>query len=278
MIYTILFVILMASLIFCSLKFSLKIKTPKLLNILFIVALSLNILEIAVRFGTVWYICDGAVEFRNRIHFDVEEVKYLIPNIISSLIIILLFFTHNQHTKLTPVKCTNTVLGGLFVSTVAKVIIHYGINEYLINVTTLLHAIPPILLIVAMVMFIQKSPKAIPFACIATSTLIYGCSITPIVSTHVRHHLVYYIEGEGFHEEIITTDRIYICNLIDILTTILIVLIVVLAIKNLRLLNSKTHTAESTEQQLLTIKDNLNLGIITKDEYEAQRSDIISKL
>lgn len=275
---------------FCSFKFSFKVKKHSITNIVIISA--------AITF-VFWYITNYFLKlqfFRGNLECDfgwfyLNRLPDHIYDWVTLTLLLALYLFHNGIFKLKTHKYLSILFFGLGAPRLIYIFIVnpilYGSEMIMLYFSRIFpdrlffSFIPSILFIVASVLLWIKHPKSTTFAIIAATS--YSPGLFDGFLYNTGKPLAY---GSFFwlFQSIIDYGMLNFDEMLYIISNVLIIASLLLVTKNSDLpqpaLTKIIHKQPvlSPEAELKLLKEKLELGAITEEEYAAQRAKIISKL
>ena len=260
---------------FCSVKFSFKLKRQKPINILLILAAVVYLAGFIIRYMTRFcYVRDASLlffdPFSSFYRFNINSVTLLLPALAS--IFLCLCFNNKIKCNINTGLAVTLICFGISILSTSNVIKGFTWSAWGIHFSI----IPAVLSIVTAVLLWLKNPK-----CLIMSNIAISSYLLPIF----YNRAIFYPElgnldvtgesGFSYYECIDIPSVIF--SVAFFLATIAILL--TLKNSNIAVVKpAKSNLPSSPEFKLKLLKEKLEHGTITEEEYAAQRAEIINKL
>lgn len=249
---------------FISFKLPLQLKSKNTLNILLILTAVFHALDIITRYFIGLRYEPWHVKFRiTDAEYGFTILTLLIKLIPIAIIVFVLLCLKNK-IKL----ADNIFLSYFFIANVAYFVLR-GINWYsgrYFFYKEFIFSLPAFLFsVIAAVLLFKKHSKSQLFSILAITLY----TLPQLLNTYFYTYNSFYYYYVNF------------CEIFAFATFILTVISIILIVKNSSIaqpIPTKATAALTPEQELLLLKEKLELNVITEEEYQTKRAEIISKL
>ena len=255
---------------------SLNCKTPiKLFSLIALVCTALSCITYFVTWSRVYV--NGEYIYEYIIYFpSLFQILYLLAEIVPSILLVLYIVKFHKEFK---AKIFMPIIFGTFVFQGLLIIVERGVYNYSSGI-----------ILYDMISYIIYLAQIITFS-LATISALKGFpkKLFPIIATSVgliseAYFLLYFFEDIPWYLE--NSLFLYLFTRpMEFVGFVSLFIALLLFVRNNKILpviktSPEKKNAEKTnpEQALRLLKDKLDLGIITQEEYQTQRADIIENL
>ena len=269
--------VLMVIITFCSIKFSFKLKSKKPINALLIIAAVAYLTGFIIRYMTRFcYVRDASLlffdPFSSFYRFSINSVTLLLPALAS--IFLCLCFNNKIKCNANTGLAITLICFGISILSTGDVIKDFWSPAWVFHFS--LRIIAAVLSIVSAILLWIKNSKCSIVSSIAISSYALPTFYTKTLIYHEHANLD--ITGEsGFSYY----ECIDISSIIFSAALFLAAIAILFALKNSNIAVEKPVKSDllsSPESELKLLKEKLESGVITEEEFAAQRAEIISKL